>query len=66
MDLLEWPDKVLITATETFTLLNCIQELELAKIRGDVDAANMDQETLSLDRVRLALASNLGRALLQI
>ncbi|OAE33474.1 hypothetical protein AXG93_3822s1310 [Marchantia polymorpha subsp. ruderalis] len=64
VELLEWPEQVLLNAQETNTLLNCVQELKLAKLWGDVDS--VDEPGSNVDRVRLALATNLGRSFLQM
>ncbi|KAJ7568427.1 hypothetical protein O6H91_01G032400 [Diphasiastrum complanatum] len=68
VDLLEWPQQVLLNEVETTTLMTYLQELKLAEARGDVEAVNAlssEQAKQQLDRVRLALALNLGRAILQ-
>ncbi|KAG6552923.1 hypothetical protein Mapa_005579 [Marchantia paleacea] len=64
VELLEWPEQVLLNAQETNTLLNCVQELKLAKLWGDVDT--VEEPGSNVDRVRLALATNLGRSFLQV
>ncbi|CAM6129238.1 unnamed protein product [Calypogeia fissa] len=64
VELLEWPDQVLLSTVETNLLLNCTQELRLAKLCGDVD--NVELTGPAIDRVRLALATNLSRSLVQV
>lgn len=66
VELLEWPEQPLFNVSETHVLLSRLQELSLAKVRGDLEG--VDPQELgrpALERIRLALASNLGRAILQ-
>lgn len=66
MELLEWPEQALLGVHETHVLLSRLQELTLAKVRGDLDGIDSrDLSRQSLERIRLALACNLGRAMLQ-
>jgi hypothetical protein len=66
VELLEWPEQPLLNVSETHLLLNRLQELLLSKVRGDLEGINpQDLTRLPLERVRLALATNLGRAMLQ-
>jgi nuclear pore complex protein Nup85 len=65
VELLMWPDHALINVAETNLLLNKLQELSLAKVRGDLEVSHSDQSPQALQHVRLALATNLGRAILQ-
>lgn len=60
VELLEYPGEVLLTVAETNTLLLKLQDLFLS---GDTDSLN--KSTQSVGRVRLALACNLGRAILK-
>ncbi|XP_073007970.1 nuclear pore complex protein NUP85 [Typha latifolia] len=61
--LLNWKGHPLLNAAETTLLLNKLQELSIAKLRPDFCDANLPSHALS--SVRLALASNLGRAFLE-
>ncbi|XP_072959787.1 nuclear pore complex protein NUP85 [Typha angustifolia] len=61
--LLNWKGHPLLNAAETTLLLNKLQELSIAKLRPDFCDANLPSQSLS--SVRLALASNLGRAFLE-
>ncbi|KAL3699998.1 hypothetical protein R1sor_018020 [Riccia sorocarpa] len=63
VELLEWPAQVLLNAGETNTLLNSLQDLRLTKLWNGVD--NLELSGPNVDRVRLALATNLGRSFLQ-
>ncbi|XP_024397742.1 nuclear pore complex protein NUP85 isoform X1 [Physcomitrium patens] len=66
VELLEWPEMPLLGIHETNLLLSRLQELSLAKVRGDLEGIDpRDLSRQSLERIRLALACNLGRALLQ-
>ncbi|CAM6043893.1 unnamed protein product [Sphagnum compactum] len=66
VELLEWPEQPLLNVSETHLLLSRLQELLLSKVRGDLEGINpQDLTRLPLERVRLALATNLGRAMLQ-
>ncbi|XP_024537188.1 nuclear pore complex protein NUP85 isoform X2 [Selaginella moellendorffii] len=64
VELLEWPEQVLVSESETNTLLCCLQELFLARDRLEDDILST-AEPGAVDRLRLALASNLCRAILQ-
>lgn len=65
VELLMWPDHALINVAETNLLLNKLQELSLAKVQGDLEVSHSDQSPQALEHVRLPLATNLGRAILQ-
>lgn len=65
VELLMWRDTALINVAETNLLMNKLQELSLAKVRGDLEVSHSDQYPQALQNVRLALATNLGRAILQ-
>lgn len=65
VELLMWPDHALINVAETNLLLNKLQELSLAKVRGDSEVSHSDESPQAVQHVRLALATNLGRAILQ-
>ncbi|GAB2230853.1 hypothetical protein Droror1_Dr00015148 [Drosera rotundifolia] len=58
--LLMWSDGLLLNASQTNLLLNKLQELSLARLRADYVEADLPPQALS--SVRLALATNLGRA----
>lgn len=62
--LLNWKEGPLLNVSQTNLLLNKLEELSIAKLRPDfVEAENSPPEALS--SVRLALATNLGRAILE-
>uniref|UniRef100_A0A1D1YN61 Nuclear pore complex protein Nup85 n=1 Tax=Anthurium amnicola TaxID=1678845 RepID=A0A1D1YN61_9ARAE len=61
--LLNWWDRPLLTVSETNLLLNKLQELSLARLHPDFVDADLPPEATSA--VRLALATNLGRAILE-
>lgn len=66
VELLEWPDKPVLGTQETQVLLSRLQDLSLAKVRGDLEGIDPSElSRSSLEHIRLALASNLGRAILQ-
>lgn len=65
VELLMWRDTALINVAETNLLMNKLQELSLAKVRDDLEVSHSDQYPQALQNVRLALATNLGRAILQ-
>ncbi|KAG0571924.1 hypothetical protein KC19_VG054000 [Ceratodon purpureus] len=66
VELSEWPEQALLGVHETHVLLSRLQELSLAKARGDLEGIDSrDLSRQSLERIRLALARNLGRAFLQ-
>lgn len=64
MELLKWPDHALVNFAETNLLLNKLQEISLARVRGDFKASKSDNSPQILQQIRLALATNLGRAIL--
>lgn len=63
LTLLNWKKGPLLNVAQTNLLLNKLQELSMAKLRPDFIEADLPPEALS--SVRLALASNLGRAILE-
>ncbi|GAB4837215.1 Nucleoporin nup85 [Ancistrocladus abbreviatus] len=63
LKLLTWPEAPLLNVTQTNLLLNKLQELSMAKLRPDYVEADLPPQALS--SVRLALATNLGRAILE-
>lgn len=64
LQLLTWKDHPLLNVSQTNLLLNKLQELSMAKLRPDfIEANNLPPQALS--SVRLALATNLGRAILE-
>lgn len=63
VELLEFPDEVLLSETETNVLLMKLQSLSLFVKHSEKDS--VFGPIKSLDRVRLALAWNLGRAILK-
>lgn len=61
--LLNWKERPLLNVLQTNLLLNKLQELSLARLLpGYVDA---DLPPEALKSVRLALAANFGRAILE-
>lgn len=63
LKLLNWQERPLLNVSQTNLLLNKLQELSLARLLpGFVDA---DLPPEALKSVRLALATNLGRAILE-
>ncbi|KAI9106939.1 hypothetical protein K1719_022467 [Acacia pycnantha] len=62
LKLFNWQDCPLLNVSETNLLLNKLQELSLARLRPDFKESSLPPEALSC--VRLALATNLGRAIL--
>lgn len=61
--LLNWQDRPLLNVAQTNLLLNRLQELSIARLRPDFIEADLPSQALS--SVRLALATNLGRAILE-
>lgn len=62
LKLLNWKDCPLLSVSETNLLLNKLQELSLAKQRPHFTESSLPPEALG--SIRLALATNLGRAIL--
>ncbi|OMP04959.1 Nucleoporin Nup85-like protein [Corchorus capsularis] len=63
LKLLNWQDHPLFNVSQTNLLLNKLQELSMARLRpGFIEP---DLPPHALDSVRLALATNLGRAILE-
>ncbi|KAK0571097.1 hypothetical protein LWI29_010964 [Acer saccharum] len=63
LKLLNWQERPLLNASQTSLLLNKLQELSMAKLRPDFVEADLPPQALS--SVRLALATNLGRSILE-
>lgn len=63
LTLLSWQGRPLLNVSQTNLLLNKLQELSMASLRPGVVATDLPAE--ALDSVRLALATNLGRAILE-
>ncbi|XVF89172.1 hypothetical protein PTKIN_Ptkin19aG0108600 [Pterospermum kingtungense] len=63
LKLLNWKDRPLFNVSQTNLLLNKLQELSMARLRPDFIEAELPPE--ALNSVRLALAMNLGRAILE-
>ncbi|KAI4380151.1 hypothetical protein MLD38_006373 [Melastoma candidum] len=63
LTLLNWPGRPLLDVENTNLLLNKLQELSLARLLPEFVEADVPSQAVS--SVRLALATNLGRAILQ-
>nr|XP_043613650.1 nuclear pore complex protein NUP85 [Erigeron canadensis] len=63
LKLLNWLERPLLNVSQTNLLLNKLQELSMAKLRPDFVEVGLPPQALS--SVRLALATNLGRAMLE-
>ncbi|KAK9273847.1 hypothetical protein L1049_018659 [Liquidambar formosana] len=63
LKLLNWQEHPLLNVSQTNLLLNKLQELSMAKLRPDFVKDNLPPQGLS--SVRLALATNLSRAILE-
>jgi len=63
LKLLTWQEGPLLDVMQTNLLLNKLQELSMAKLRPDYVEPDLPPQALS--SVRLALARNLGRAILE-
>uniref|UniRef100_A0A803N3A3 Nuclear pore complex protein Nup85 n=1 Tax=Chenopodium quinoa TaxID=63459 RepID=A0A803N3A3_CHEQI len=63
LKLLTWREGPLLDVAQTNLLLNKLQELSIARMRPDYVEADLPTQALS--SVRLALATNLGRAILE-
>ncbi|KAK1367795.1 Nuclear pore complex protein Nup85 [Heracleum sosnowskyi] len=63
VQLLNWQERTLLNVPQTNLLLNKLQELSMARLRPDFIEADLPPQALS--SVRLALATNLGRAILE-
>lgn len=61
--LLNWKAHPLLSVSETNLLLNKLQDLSMGKLHPDFVAADLPPNALS--SIRLALATNLGRAILE-
>lgn len=62
LKLLNWKDCPILGVSETNLLLNKLQDLSLAKLRPYYTEPSLPPDALS--SIRLALATNLGRAIL--
>lgn len=62
LQLFNWPEYRLLNVSQCNLLLNKLQELSMARLRPDFVDADLPSEALS--SVRLAIATNLGRAFL--
>lgn len=63
LKLLNWRGHPLFNVSQTNLLLNKMQELSMARLRPDFVENDLPSEAVS--SVRLALATNLGRAILE-
>ncbi|KAJ4708083.1 Nuclear pore complex protein Nup85 [Melia azedarach] len=63
LKLLSWQERPLLNVLQTNLLLNKLQELSIARLRPDFIEADLPPH--ALNSVRLALAGNLGRAILE-
>ncbi|KAK6236807.1 hypothetical protein QUC31_020607 [Theobroma cacao] len=63
LKLLNWQDRPLFNVSQTNLLLNKLEELSMARLRPDFIEAELPPQ--ALHSVRLALAKNLGRAILE-
>ncbi|XP_074276492.1 nuclear pore complex protein NUP85 isoform X2 [Silene latifolia] len=63
LKLLTWREGPLLDVSQTNLLLNKLQELSMARLRPDYVESDLPPEALK--SVRLALATNLGRAILE-
>ncbi|KAF2285354.1 hypothetical protein GH714_000693 [Hevea brasiliensis] len=63
LKLLNWQERPLLNVSQTNLLLNKLQELSMARLHPDFIEADLPPQALS--SVRLALATNLGRAILE-
>ncbi|KAJ7965937.1 Nuclear pore complex protein Nup85 [Quillaja saponaria] len=63
LKLLNWLEQPLLNVSQTNLLLNKLQELSMARLRPDFIEPNLPTHALS--SVRIALATNLGRAILE-
>lgn len=63
LKLLSWKERPLLNVSHTNLLLNKLQELSMARLRPVFNESSLPPE--ALNSVRLALATNLGRAILE-
>ncbi|KAG5412904.1 hypothetical protein IGI04_000471 [Brassica rapa subsp. trilocularis] len=63
LKLLNWPERSLLNVAQTNLMLNKLQEASIAKIRPGFIESDLSAQAVS--SVRLALATNLGRAFLE-
>lgn len=63
LKLFSWAERPLLNVSQTNVLLNKLQELSMARLRPDFVDADLPPE--ALNSVRLAIATNLGRAILE-
>lgn len=62
LKLFNWAERPLLNVSQTNLLLNKLQELSMARLRPDFVDTDLPPE--ALNSVRLAIATNLGRAIL--
>ncbi|KAE8688983.1 Nuclear pore complex protein NUP85 [Hibiscus syriacus] len=63
LKLLNWKDRPLLNVSQTNLLLTKLQDLSMARLRPDFVESELPPQ--ALNSVRLALATNLGRAILE-
>ncbi|XP_065849595.1 nuclear pore complex protein NUP85 isoform X2 [Euphorbia lathyris] len=63
LKLLNWQTRPLLNVSQTNMLMNKLQELSMSRLRPDFVEADLPPQALS--SVRLALATNFGRAILE-
>lgn len=63
LKLLNWKERPLLNVSQTNLLLNKLQELSMARLRPDFIESELPPQ--ALNSVRLALGTNLGRAILE-
>ncbi|KAL3498497.1 hypothetical protein ACH5RR_041229 [Cinchona calisaya] len=63
LKLFNWSERPLLNVSQTNLLLNKLQELSMAKLQPDFVDADLAPE--ALNSVRIAIATNLGRAILE-
>ncbi|XP_047325909.1 nuclear pore complex protein NUP85 [Impatiens glandulifera] len=63
LNLINWQERPLLNTSQTNLLLNKLQELSMSRLRPDFVEADVPREALS--SIRLALATNLGRVILE-
>jgi len=63
LKLLNWPERSLLNVTQTNLMLNKLQELSIARLRPGFIESELSAQAVG--SVRLALATNLGRAFLE-
>jgi hypothetical protein len=64
--LLEWPDFAIFDMRQTFHLMTCLEELRTSHLHEEyLKKGGEAVDALSLQRLDLALATNLGRAFIR-